>query len=113
MMVFWRVVFAQTMTHTPVVVSVAEFWTSVEISEFFEAFFMFCITCSATVEQVQAHELTLVPRLPLEHNGRTQYTVNWTLFKFHEIFGILLKKEESRLAMSSDTTTIFILHNSS
>lgn len=67
-MIFGRVVLFQTVTHTFVVVSVAEFWAAIEMSQFLQAFVVFSIACSAAVEQVQAHKLALVLGFLFEHN---------------------------------------------
>lgn len=70
-MILWWVVFLQTLAHALVIiVPVTEFWASVEMSEFFQAFIVKGVASPAAIKQVQSQERTLVFWFPLKHDGR-------------------------------------------
>lgn len=99
-MILWRVVLVQTLAHTLVVVPVTVFWASVEMSNFFQAFIVKGIASPAAVKQVQSQVRALVfwsPVTRLEHDGWGKHAVDWFVFKFMEVIGILARKEKDRI----------------
>lgn len=91
--VLWGVVLGQTLAHALVTLSVAVRRTSVVRSQKFEAFRVFSVAGTATVEQVQAKPLTVILRGFLEHDCGGQHAVDWSVFKFVEAGVVLLERK--------------------
>ena len=66
--IFWRVVFLQTITHAVVVVPITEFFASIVIFLVHQTFVVLSIAGPTTVKQVQAQELALVLGFLFEYN---------------------------------------------
>ena len=91
--ILWRVVLLQAFAHAFVAFSVTVFGPSMEIAQLNEAFVVFGIASSATIEQVQTQELALVFGFLLEDNCRSQDTVDWHVLKLVEAAVYLLREE--------------------